>query len=236
MKNLILFFLISTLIYSEKLIFYTMDSPPYQIEEDNRGYLVDIVREAFKEEGIEIEVKFVPWVRAMEDGRMGKVTGLIGAWYSKEREESFYYSPPIGKSTLSLYVNKKNEDNIDFSKMKIAFVKDYYYPEELSKSNFKEYLYVNNSEILIKFLEVGRVDIIAEVEELIAYNEKKDNKKFAIKKVGNVLSVDEIYLIISKKATNSVFILEKFNKGYDTLNRKGRVEEILKQYGIKVDK
>ncbi len=65
---------------------------------------------------------------------------------------------------------------------------------------------------------------------------KKDNKKFAIKKVGNVLSVDEIYLIISKKATNSVFILEKFNKGYDTLNRKGRVEEILKQYGIKVDK
>lgn len=232
MRVIVIIIFLSTLIYSENLVFYTMDSPPYQIEESNSGYLVEIVKETFEEVGFTVEIKFVPWIRAMEDGKDGKVTGVIGAWYSKEREDFFYYSPPIGKSTLSLYINSDNNKDIDFAKLKIAYVKDYYYPEELDKSKFREYLYVNNTDVLLKFLEISRVDIVAEVDEVISYIESIENKKFKIRKLDNFVRVDEIYLIISKKAKNSKFILEEFNRGYDILNRSGRVEEILKEYGI----
>lgn len=239
MKHLLFFMLFIIVFLSsfgEKIILNTMDSPPYQIEKDNSGFLVEISKEALVRSGYEVEIRFVPWVRAMEEGKSGHVDGIIGAWYSKERENFFYYSKPIGQSTLSLLKLKERsfpDENIEeLRKYKIGFVKSYYYPEILDKSMFKNYLLTNNTDVLIKFLLYKKVDLIPEVYEVVNYTLKTSYKNYIglIEAVGDPLEVNQIYVVFSKKKKNAGKLLGDFNRELDRMIEDGTFDQIMNKY------
>ena len=82
----------------------TTDYPPYfSANLPNGGPLTEIVVEAFKAVGHHASIQFVPWVRAMEFAKAGKVDGLHGAWHSEEREAWFVFSDPLPGNKVVLF-------------------------------------------------------------------------------------------------------------------------------------
>lgn len=55
----------------------------------NGGYIIEITREALRRVGYTLEVKFVPWKRAIEIAKDGDVDGVIGTNYSDERAQTY---------------------------------------------------------------------------------------------------------------------------------------------------
>ena len=66
--------------------------PFYSAEIEGGGFMTEIVTEAFRREGYDPDIRFLPWKRALEGAKRGKYDGLFTVWYRPEREEWFLFS------------------------------------------------------------------------------------------------------------------------------------------------
>ncbi len=61
----------------------------------NGGYLTEVVTTALKRAGYSVEIRWVPWKRALEMSKQGIYDGVIAASYTKERHRHFNCTLPI---------------------------------------------------------------------------------------------------------------------------------------------
>lgn len=162
----LLFTIISVSSNAEKLQFAALDYPPHYGENlTNNGPLIEIVRRVYAEQNIAIEVLFIPWGRALDWAQKGEIDGIIGAWYTKERADSFFYSQPIYPNNLMFYQSSKSNIKFnDFSdlardKRVLGSVRGYVQVKGLEESGI-EINYVNNDIQNFKLLSKGRIDLI----------------------------------------------------------------------------
>ena len=60
-----------------------------------------VVRAAFEAMGYEVEIRFLPWKRALEDvGQVPDVAGVFPDYAAPERESAFLLSDVIGTSAV----------------------------------------------------------------------------------------------------------------------------------------
>ena len=76
--------------------FVTVEFGPfYGPQYKGGGVYAEITTEAFKREGITVEIDFVPWRRALQLARAGKYDGVLGAYHSEKRAKDFLFSDPV---------------------------------------------------------------------------------------------------------------------------------------------
>ena len=93
---------------SEKVIVAVDDGyPPYMYgaEEGARGLYPRLIKAVFSRMGVEIDVRALPWKRALDAGERGEVA-IGGIYKNKERMAKYDYSEPIFEETLAIYVRK----------------------------------------------------------------------------------------------------------------------------------
>ena len=106
----------------------------------NRGNIVEIIREALKRVGYELETVWLPWKRAQVEAARGGYDGLGASYYSEERANKFAYSDPIATTEVVFF--KRTEDDIKYSKLedlkpyKIGTGFGYGYPEKFVKADY----------------------------------------------------------------------------------------------------
>ncbi|MBV8660035.1 MAG: transporter substrate-binding domain-containing protein, partial [Burkholderiales bacterium] len=73
--------------HAEKLVFATTEFPPFIIQQGTEltGVDVDVLHELCKRVGVEVEIRTMPWTRALAYVKGGQVDGIIMPVYSKER-------------------------------------------------------------------------------------------------------------------------------------------------------
>jgi polar amino acid transport system substrate-binding protein len=115
----IVVFLIVTLLYSapcfagKRFTFVTVDFPPYYGEElPEYGWVSEIARKALEIKGYEVEIRFIPWVKALEGTQDGDYDALLGAYRTHERDELYYFSLPVGQVRIGFF--KRKTDDISF--------------------------------------------------------------------------------------------------------------------------
>ncbi len=82
--------------FSQTIVAAIGDYPPYTSKDDPKARLAEeIVTEAFKAVGYQVEIRWVPWKRAYEEARLGKVDFTFAWFKTKTREADFYYSLPL---------------------------------------------------------------------------------------------------------------------------------------------
>lgn len=83
-------------LYAERIVLVSSNYHPHYAEDlPQQGAVTEIVRQAFALQGIQIDVVFMPFGRAIYESKQGNYTGLIAAWYDDERVEHFLYSQPM---------------------------------------------------------------------------------------------------------------------------------------------
>jgi polar amino acid transport system substrate-binding protein len=236
----IVFFLILTLFYSascfagKRFTFVTVDFPPYYGDElPNKGWVSEVATAALKARGYdEVEIRFIPWIKALEDTQAGYYDALLGAYRTRDRQELYYFSAPIGRVSTGFF--KRKDVDISFNELqelkdyKIGVVKGYATSIEFDAADYLNKIEVDELEDGLKKLYHGEIHLMADSEAVGEYQLSKMAPEFAsqIEFIKPYLSMNNIYVAISKKATNSFQKLIDFNQGFRVIYFNGSFRKI----------
>lgn len=221
---------------------------PYTCGENDakQGILVDVAREAFAKHGIEVVYKVVPWSRAIQNARIGKFDGVLGA--SKGEVPDFIY-PALSQATshLVFYTPASSswqydyEENDSLKKISFGVVADYSYNREIDlyiKRNKNDPSKVqivygaNAIDMNMKKMLAGRIDALLDDALVINRYLKKNGLEDKVQLAGILPEDLTSYLYIAftphdKNAKKYSWILDK-----ETLSMiySGRLAEIANEY------
>lgn len=247
MKRIVIFFSIVLFsggsgIGAEKT--FTITTEPYApyigTQFNNQGWTMDVARAALEPQGYKVILKLRPWARAMSESKDGIHDGLYLAFYTREREEWYVYSDPIGEVRTGFYrIKGKNiyyKTLQDLKPYTIGLTRGASVSPDFDKADFwvKEFT-INDIQSLRKLL-LGRIDLYAGPELVAKYLinteiSPEDRNKFEF--MEPPLTVHKLYLAVSKKAPNYMRKLEDFNHGLKQIISDGTYEKILKSHELK---
>jgi ABC-type amino acid transport substrate-binding protein len=226
----------------------TLDWPPYISNTDkNRGYVFEIVTEAFKRSGYTAEISFYPWARASALMENGYVDALLPEYYSKERELTAIFSEPFpgGPAGLmkkkSLKVKWPADPQKDqtaalkaLSGYRFGAVRDYINTEEFDKASFIIKDLADSDETNLIKLYNSRVDFIF-IDKLVGeyiIRTKHPDYSSALEFMEPAMEEKELYLAFSRKVKGVDKKLAAFNSGLAGMKKDGSLNSILKAHGF----
>ncbi|SHO53517.1 polar amino acid transport system substrate-binding protein [Desulfopila aestuarii DSM 18488] len=221
-----------------KTICLTTDpwEPYYGPDLEKGGVFTEIVRAAFKIEGYELEVKFVPWKRALESSKQGICSGLLGAFYTEERTHNFQYSDPITETRI-VFITKIDKA-IQYKRLQelssytIGTIRGYSYSQEFDSATYLKKEEVTTTEQNLNKLLADRIDIFIDSEEVAAWLLQKKFKEVAhlVRIIEPVYTVKKLYVPISKNIKNYQKIVNDLNNGIKKIKENGTYEAILEHF------
>jgi polar amino acid transport system substrate-binding protein len=243
----IVFFLIVALFYStpcvagKRFTFLTVDFPPYYGKDlPNYGWVSEVAKAALEIQGYEVEIKFVPWIKALEDTQAGYYDALLGAYHTRERAEKYYFSAPLAQVRTGLF--KRTDKEVSFKELKelkdykIGVVEGYATSKQFDMADYLNKVAVSNLDVGLKMLYEGSLELMADSEVVGHYRlkhflEKKEpGIRSKIEFIKPVLAMNKIYVAISKNAPNPHRKLIDFNQGLRKIYLNGSFRKIKRKH------
>ncbi|TDO95588.1 substrate-binding periplasmic protein [Marinomonas balearica] len=215
----------------------TMNWSPFYAESlNNGGFITAIVEEALSEAGYESTVEFTGWQAALDSVKSGNKDALIGAYYTEERTEDYYYSIPIYTVLVGLikssdfpltnYTSFEAINDYKIGKIEGTSVGTSF--DAFGFAQLNEFDSVSNA---VTALTKGEIDLYADnlaVAKDAAQSAGLDASQLQI--LLPPLEKNDLYLLISKSIPNAEKLREAFNNGLFALHQSGRFNEILAEY------
>lgn len=148
---------------------------------DFRGYSWDVLREAFHAMDYTIELRVVPWSRAMHDLEWKTVDLLYPTGRTEEREEYMSYSSePVNAVNFLIYTERDSgiatDSRLqDLAGMRIAVARGWNFGDEWDDADHFDKEEVGSIEQGFAMLEAGRVDGFAGYEVVWDYHIAENN-------------------------------------------------------------
>ncbi len=73
----------------------------------NQGFITQIARESFDSSGLNLKATFTDWSKAIEMSKSKGAIGLLGAYYTDERNKEYVYSLPLYSSKVIFIARKE---------------------------------------------------------------------------------------------------------------------------------
>jgi polar amino acid transport system substrate-binding protein len=244
----IIFFVIVTLLYSgvcvakDKGIFrlVTVNFPPYYGEEMlNGGWVSEIVKAALEAKDYEVEIRFIEWKKALEVTQTGSYDALLGAYFTRERADHYYFSAPIAQARTGFF--KRKDKKIRFKKLeelkdyKIGVVEGYATSKKFDAADYLDKVKVKNLDEGLKKLYNEEIDLMADSRAVGKYRLKILEKEIPgirkkIEFIRPVLAMNKLYVAVSKNATNAHRKLMDFNRGFRKIYFNGTYRKIKRKH------
>ena len=214
-------------------------APYYGKKLESGGFFVDLTRQAFQRTGYKIEIKWVPWARALEMSYSGWYDILGGCYYSKERTKKLKFTDPVFSTKVAFFElqgrNIKFKKLTDLAKYNIGIVRGFANRPDFDAAYYLKKDEARNSKLNIGKLLLKRVDLIIESANVAQYILKKNypNNIDDVTMITPVLQVKNLYLGVSKKNPNYKKIVADFNRGLKEIKKDGTYKNILEKHGFK---
>ncbi|GHW08648.1 amino acid ABC transporter, periplasmic amino acid-binding protein, putative [Vibrio cholerae] len=236
--------LISVVLYSFSAWAQTITAaqdpwPPFVMENaQQKGLSVDIVTAAFATQGYTVEFTIMPWSRALNDVKEGKIDILPATWFTQERTAYLTYSDNYLTNQVKFI--KKAGDNFEFAGLasldgkKVGIVRGYGYGDEFM--NDPSFFRPESTDLKqnLQKLQAGRIDLAVE-DELVAKSiitEAGMNlADFAF--TNQAISENPLHVTSGKANPRSEELVAAFNKGLAEIKANGTFDKLLADYGIK---
>lgn len=227
----------------EKIKIVTWEWPPYVSKNmANNGIIGEIVKEAFNEEGVDVEFVYMPWKRGEIEVKKGNYFGTFPYVETEERKSEFEFSNSIFISKGKFFylknssVNKEWHKFEDLKKYKIGGTLGYWY-SEIFKEKGLNVDYVASDEQNFMKLYSKRVDIVPTDELVGKYIIDKlySNEKEKFEIMDGELNRGELKMMVSKNYSGYKSILNRFNEGLDKIKINGKYKTIIEKYQIKLE-
>lgn len=213
--------------------------PPYYSESlTDGGPVTEITVAALRHAGYEVQVRFLPWVRALRAGEMGEVDGLIGVWHSPERERSFLYSLPVvaNRIVLCRHGHHGPDRFAGFPALKpyvIGVVRGYADPPGLAEARIHTEAVTDDLQNLRKLL-LDRIDLVL-IDSRVGHYLLSRHLPEALTTVQCLeptVQEPAQYLVVSRHASDAAQIVNAFNTGLQQLHATGDYEKIAAKWGL----
>jgi polar amino acid transport system substrate-binding protein len=222
---------------------------PYVGEEfANKGYVYQLVKEAYKAVGMKVDIQFYPFSRILRLAETGQIDGYFPEYYTPDYNSIFYFSDPFQGGDVGFLVNKdsniqaKTQSNMhDFSEWKnytFGVVRGY-----INTKNFDSTTYIQKEEtgsdiLNIKKLYFRRVDAIFVDVNVANYIIHKNSSKYPamsekLEFKEPALENKQLYVCFSIKSKKASYKLKKFNQGLNILKENGTLQKILQESNFK---
>lgn len=244
MKRLLLLLVILSLYAlpaqsTEKVILSTLEWQPYIGQTmKNNGYVAAVVNEAFKRNGIDVELQFHQWTRTVGLAMAGEVDGYFPEYYAENIEEYANFSVPFPGGPLVFFKLKDNDVTFnslqDLKGLKIGVVKGYTNSKEFDEADFLLKDPAKDDLTNFKKLAAGRIDLLL-VDKFVGLQILKEQLP---DKVGEIVFMEksleekDLYVCISKKAANGDALLKAFNEGLNQMKADGTISKIMAEHGF----
>lgn len=213
--------------------------PPFITGDPNMpGISVEVVTAAMKTQGYDVQFKVMPWARALDEVKNGRVDLLPATWYTKERTAFLRYSTPYIENELSfikLVGNPFEYDGLASLQGKnVGIVRGYGYNSDfMTDKNFNR---PESGDLVtnLKKLMSKRIDLTIE-DKVVALSIMKEKgipaSQFAF--TNKSLSRSPVHVTSGIANPNSQKYIDAYEKGIAAIQQNGTFDAILKKYGIK---
>ena len=195
-----------------------------------RGYSWDVLRESFQEMGYTIQLKIVPWARAVSTIRSGNADILFPTGINTERLSTFYFSEEaINSAKFKVYVNQDSalewQDLTSLKGLSIGVKRGFNYGDKWDAVKDINIIKITTITQGFKMLEAMHLDGFWGYETNWDYTLKQENWQGKFKKMPAFDSSNE-YLAALKTNPNAKALLADFDLGKRRLMRQGRLKQI----------
>lgn len=227
-------------LHAETLKIATGEYPPWTTDSlPHNGYINQIVEQAFKVEGIDVEFHFMPWKRALEATRLGHFHASSYWGYMVERLQDFYHSDALHTESF-VFFHRKSLSPLswkklaDLSQYAIGATRGYTYTEEFWSMAEQDLLRVSIADDDVTNLQrlvEGQIDLFPLSHETGKYLLKQH---FTAEQAGLVdvnlepLNLNQDFILFSRQIPNNETYLEAFNRGLKKLQRENKLAPIRK--------
>ncbi|MBU3917199.1 transporter substrate-binding domain-containing protein [bacterium] len=213
-----------------------VDFPPYEFEStDGRaeGVLVEIVQTVFQKADIPLELKFLPFQRALTTAQAGTIDGLFNFYKNPERLEHFDYSYPVINNPLVLFVMKDStltfNGNLDsLSGKKIGVLRGYTYGKDFDDNSLFVKDISSSHPSNLKKLALGRIDAYPCDRLVGIFIARQEKLMSELKILQTPLKVMEGHIGFTKGKHQNV--LEKINPIIAKMRQNGDIERMIDAY------
>lgn len=237
MKKIILFLFMTVNIFTQEIFTVAINNaPPYRIIKGKNysGIYIDIINEVAKEAGIQLKFVEVPYQRALEEMKSGKIDIMLGPNKNKEREVYMYFLEkyPFPREVKVFYYMNKSiniENYEDLYGKKIDVLRGAKYFEKfdndtkLIKNPVSDYVQGLNK------VRTGRSDLVI-IPELQGDYLLKENKLQYFNKSKLKIDGNLSFVTVSKKSKKFNFLVEKLNLGLEKVNKKNYYKKVIDSY------
>jgi polar amino acid transport system substrate-binding protein len=220
------------------LVFATLDAPPYFGENlPDGGFYTEISREAFQRVGYTLEVEFMQWNRALELARQGDYDGMLGMYYTEQRENDFIYTESIYDDEI-VFFSRKGETITyttlrDLTPYTIGVLLGAAEIERLKQEGLK-FIEASDYAISVKNLMMKRLDLVlcSRVYLLDVITTQFPEWNDAIDVVQPPFEIQKMHNVISKNVADAATIVADFNRGLQMIKDDGTFDRILQKHGF----
>jgi polar amino acid transport system substrate-binding protein len=213
----------------------------------DQGYAAMLVREAFADQGMKVEIEFYPWARALHLARTGEVDGLMPEYFDASRESEFEYSAAFPGGPLVLY--KRRGDKIAFSvdpikqqdaalqalkAKRFGVVRGYLNTPVFDAAKYLKKEEANDDATNLRKLVYGRIDLAVIDRRVAEHIIRTEYPGYAskIEPMSPALAEIPLYIAFSRKSLRKAEALAAFNRGLKAMRADGRIEELYQRYII----
>ena len=211
---------------------------------DKPGLAIELVENAYKSEGINVEFQKTSWSIAVNEVREGKINGILAP--AKGEAPDFIFShEPVGYKQMCFYVKKlskwsyKNAESL--KDINIATVQGANYP------GLMDYLNKNHTDKKLKINQISAEDVFNVGFKLLGNNEVdafvvdsftadfflKTNFYLDQYKKVSCLKAENLYFALSpKNKEKSIRLMKLFDNSLQTIKLTDNFQKLYDKYGI----
>lgn len=240
LKNLVFYIIFSVIFISPGFAQSThtvkitsSEWPPYLSKDlEDGGIALQVIKEAFAYEGIDVEYGWYPPKRSYRIALKGTDWDGTAVWTKNDaRENDFYFSDALF-TLQDVFFHRKDypfkwETYKDLKEISIGATLGYYYGEAFKKAEEDGSISVQriaSDENNFKKLLAGRIQVFPQALDVGYYLLQKNFSKQQILQITHhpkVIKDFVFYLILTKKNPINKKNIEKFNKGLKRLRKSG---------------
>ncbi|CAH0535981.1 substrate-binding periplasmic protein [Vibrio marisflavi] len=195
----------------------------------NDGYVSQIIVEAFAEEGYDVELIYMPWKRAMEEAKQGRVDGTFLWGKSEERSKHFSYTAPV--VTLTNVLFQRTDNPITWNKpeelkaYKIGGIDGFSYGiEKWEEQGFIKLERIFVAENNYKKLALGRLDFVIEDRDVGMAIIHRIGLQGKITENNQPVNNRSYYILMPTDSPRTKQLINTFNRGFSKVVEDGRYE------------
>nr|WP_275442707.1 transporter substrate-binding domain-containing protein [Pseudoalteromonas sp. OOF1S-7] len=214
--------------------------------DQNKGFMIDVATEALAISGYQVRYIEMPWLRAIQQAREGKVHAIVGAF--KDDAPDFYFPkvPILKLSPNTLFTLSDStwvyKNRHSLNKIRLGAVQGYDYGNLLNayikshRSSPNTYITLLTGDNVVtrslKLLTSKRIDAYVDAGPVVWYQAKQLGIGDKIKSVGSISPLEPAYIAFSPRLTDSEQLTLALDLGVLRLQLDGRLANIAKKYGL----